>query len=203
VQVHPQKTPLGADVDFRDLAERFVISGGDIRNAVLLAAQMAAAEEGPDETKRILYKHFVRAAETVRAARQVMRQNAVDTPALEPWREIVEATDARLRGLDDEVNACRTEMGLLTDAQAALGRRLDEATEHLAGLRGALEGERAERAALARQGQQERDAALAAMAERLERRLAGATLIPLPRWAAAGLLALALALLAAGGRFLW
>ncbi len=35
VQLHPTRTPLAADVDFRVLAERYEVSGGDIRNAVL------------------------------------------------------------------------------------------------------------------------------------------------------------------------
>src|SRR5688500_19250746 len=30
VQIHPAKTPLAADVDFRALAERYAVSGGDI-----------------------------------------------------------------------------------------------------------------------------------------------------------------------------
>ena len=43
VQVHPSRTPLADDVDFRALAERYEVSGGDIRNAVLKAALAAAA----------------------------------------------------------------------------------------------------------------------------------------------------------------
>jgi SpoVK/Ycf46/Vps4 family AAA+-type ATPase len=38
VQLHPVRTPLADDVDFGDLAERYEVSGGDIRNAVLKAA---------------------------------------------------------------------------------------------------------------------------------------------------------------------
>ena len=38
VQVHPSRTPLADDVDFRALAEQYDVSGGDIRNAVLKAA---------------------------------------------------------------------------------------------------------------------------------------------------------------------
>src|SRR3954462_13175431 len=44
VQVHPSRTPLADDADFRSLAERYAVSGGDIRNAVLKAALAAAAE---------------------------------------------------------------------------------------------------------------------------------------------------------------
>ena len=45
-QLHPTKTPLTEDVNFHLLAERFELSGGDIKNAVLKAAQMAAASGG-------------------------------------------------------------------------------------------------------------------------------------------------------------
>src|SRR5256885_12829363 len=38
VQIHPSRTPLARDVDFRALAERHAISGGDIKNAALKAA---------------------------------------------------------------------------------------------------------------------------------------------------------------------
>src|SRR5207245_7758899 len=44
VQIHPSRTPLARDVDFHALAERFAISGGDIKNAVLKAAAAAAGE---------------------------------------------------------------------------------------------------------------------------------------------------------------
>src|SRR4051812_38073737 len=53
VQVHPSRTPLADDVDFGDLARRYDVSGGDIRNAVLKAALTAAARPGPDSAKRI------------------------------------------------------------------------------------------------------------------------------------------------------
>src|SRR5262245_21105847 len=57
VQLHPERTPLAADVDFDALA-RHEVSGGDIRNAVLKAALVAAAEHGPDSAKRIHQRHF-------------------------------------------------------------------------------------------------------------------------------------------------
>src|SRR5690606_35200320 len=37
VQVHPTLTPLADDVDFKALGDRYEVSGGDIRNAVLKA----------------------------------------------------------------------------------------------------------------------------------------------------------------------
>jgi SpoVK/Ycf46/Vps4 family AAA+-type ATPase len=78
VQLHPRKTPLADDVDFAALAERFEASGGDIKNAVLKAAQLAIAEPGPDGRKRIGQKHFVAAIEDVLAARKVMDQSVFD-----------------------------------------------------------------------------------------------------------------------------
>jgi len=75
LQIHPTKTPLAADVDFRQLAERYVVSGGDIKNAVLKAAASAAAEPGPDFGKKIAQRHFEAAVEEVIAARSVMKQS--------------------------------------------------------------------------------------------------------------------------------
>ena len=58
VQMHPTLTPLGSDVDFRALAERYPASGGDIRNAVLKAALAAATEPGPHGAKQIHQRHL-------------------------------------------------------------------------------------------------------------------------------------------------
>src|SRR5687767_9763657 len=75
VQMHPTRTPLGADVDFRALAERYEVSGGDIRNAVLKAALAAAAEPGPDSAKRIHQHHLEAGIGDVVAAGRVMQQS--------------------------------------------------------------------------------------------------------------------------------
>jgi SpoVK/Ycf46/Vps4 family AAA+-type ATPase len=75
LQVHPKKTPLAADVDFRQLAERYVVSGGDIKNAVLKAAVAAAAEPGVDVGKKIAQRHFEAALEEVIAAHKIMQQS--------------------------------------------------------------------------------------------------------------------------------
>ena len=75
LQIHPKKTPLDADVDFRRLAERYEVSGGDIKNAVIKAAAAAAAESGPDLGKRICQRHFESATENVLAAKAVMQQS--------------------------------------------------------------------------------------------------------------------------------
>ena len=75
LQIHPKKTPLAPDVDFRRLAERYEMSGGDIKNAVIKAAASAAAESGPDLGKRISQKHFQCAAEDVISAKTIMKQS--------------------------------------------------------------------------------------------------------------------------------
>jgi SpoVK/Ycf46/Vps4 family AAA+-type ATPase len=81
VQVHPSRTPLGDDVDFRALAERYDVSGGDIRNAVLKAALAAAGEPGSDMHKAIHQRHFEEGMREVLAAKKVMKQSLLDAPA--------------------------------------------------------------------------------------------------------------------------
>jgi SpoVK/Ycf46/Vps4 family AAA+-type ATPase len=75
VQIHPTKTPLAADVNFRELAERYEVSGGDIKNAVLKAATMAAAEPGLDVGKKINQAQLLRAIEEVTQGKSVMQQS--------------------------------------------------------------------------------------------------------------------------------
>lgn len=75
LQIHPEKTPLAPDVDFARLAERFTLSGGDIKNAVIKAAAAAAAEPGPDVGKQLWQRHFERGAEEVLAGKAVMKQS--------------------------------------------------------------------------------------------------------------------------------
>jgi SpoVK/Ycf46/Vps4 family AAA+-type ATPase len=81
VQLHPGRTPLADDVDFRALAQRYAVSGGDIRNAVLKAALAAAAEPGPDSAKRIHQRHFEVSIEEVIAGKRVMRQSLFELDA--------------------------------------------------------------------------------------------------------------------------
>ena len=75
LQIHPEKTPLASDVDFRRLAEQYALSGGDIKNAVIKAASAAAAEPGPNIAKRIYQRHFESAAQEVIAAKAIMQQS--------------------------------------------------------------------------------------------------------------------------------
>ncbi len=141
VQVHPQKTPLGTDVDFAELAELYPASGGDIRNAVLKAAQLAAAEEGPDQTKRLLHRHFQQAMEEVLAASGVMAQNAINNRSTMPWPEDPQVA-GRMATLEADLQTCRNELEMLNVDQvglqhtlekelAAVQPRLDELAEKL------------------------------------------------------------------------
>ena len=77
-QIDAERTPLARDVDFKALAARYERSGGDIKNAVLKAALMAADERVPDHSKRIRQEHFERAMEEVIAARRVLDQSSID-----------------------------------------------------------------------------------------------------------------------------
>src|SRR5215471_11321595 len=94
VQLHPSRTPLAADVDFRVLAHRYEVSGGDIRNAVLKAALAAAAEPVPDSSKRIHQHHFEASMEEVIAAKRVMRQSLFvdETPGMPEANLVVGTT---------------------------------------------------------------------------------------------------------------
>ena len=102
VQIHPRKTPIASDVNFPLLAERFPMSGGDIKNAVLKAAAAAAGESGADTDKAIAQRHFERAADDVMAAKSVMRQSLFDDRALQlkdPFVEALQLAEARWRAL--------------------------------------------------------------------------------------------------------
>lgn len=98
VQLHPTRTPLADDVNFGALAERYAVAGGDIKNAVLKAAALAAVEPGPDVGKRIHQHHFEQAMHDVIAAKSVMRQSLLSEPPREdPFVQALEATEARWR----------------------------------------------------------------------------------------------------------
>jgi SpoVK/Ycf46/Vps4 family AAA+-type ATPase len=100
VQLHARKTPLAADVDFRELAERYPRSGGDIKNAVLKAAQIATVEPGPDAGKRIHQRHFIQGMEEVIAGESVMSQSLFEEPRSAPGGvlEQLAETQEELRG---------------------------------------------------------------------------------------------------------
>lgn len=79
-QIHPRKTPLADDVDFPALARAFPRSGGDIKNAVLKAAELAAMEPRPDSEKKIHQRHFEQGMQEVIDAAAVMSQSLMPPP---------------------------------------------------------------------------------------------------------------------------
>ena len=81
VQLHPTLTPLADDVNFRELAEKYEVSGGDIRNAVLKAALAAAAEPGRDSSKALHQRHLDDGIRYVIAGKRVMQQSLFDATA--------------------------------------------------------------------------------------------------------------------------
>jgi hypothetical protein len=125
VQIHARKTPLAADVDFAALAERYPLTGGDIKNAVLKAAQMAIAEPGPDAEKRIAQRHFEGAVDDVLASRRVMDQSLFGESALAGMAGL-----AGSGGIDDEVSALATRLVEVEDTVTPLSetlRRMEKA----------------------------------------------------------------------------
>ena len=125
VQLHPQKTPLADDVDFRVLAERYPRSGGDIKNAVLKAAQIATTEPGPDAAKRIHQRHFVQGMEEVVAGTSVMAQSLFEENggAAPPAGFVEEMSDAQ--------EALRAELALIVERIDGLERKQTGALQKL------------------------------------------------------------------------
>ncbi len=117
VQLHARKTPLARDVDFRALAEAYPRSGGDIKNAVLKAAQIATVEPGPDSEKRIHQRHFIQGMAEVMAAENVMSQSLFDDPSAGPIGGVME----RLAEGQEEL---RGELGVLVERLDSLDQKL-------------------------------------------------------------------------------
>ena len=117
VQLHARKTPLAKDVDFRALAEAYPRSGGDIKNAVLKAAQIATVEPGPDSEKRIHQRHFIQGMAEVMAAENVMSQSLFDDPSAGPIGGVME----RLAEGQEEL---RGELGVLVERLDSLEQRV-------------------------------------------------------------------------------
>ena len=97
LQLHPTKTPIAEDVDFSQLAERWVASGGDIKNAVIKAAVAAAAEPGSDLGKRIEQRHFETAMAEVISARSIMQQSLFSDGRVEVSDPLLELQDVARR----------------------------------------------------------------------------------------------------------
>ncbi len=130
VQLHARKTPLAEDVDFRALAEAYPRSGGDIKNAVLKAAQIATLEPGPDATKRIHQRHFVQGMEEVIASQAVMAQSLFDDLGAAPVPGVLE----RMSEGQEEL---RAELGLIAERLDDLERRQTRALEKLGAVQSA------------------------------------------------------------------
>jgi SpoVK/Ycf46/Vps4 family AAA+-type ATPase len=124
VQLHARKTPLADDVNFRTLAEAYPRSGGDIKNAVLKAAQIATMEPGPDATKRIHQRHFAQGMEEVIASQAVMAQSLFEDPGAAPVPGLLE----RMSEGQEEL---RAELGLIAERLHDLERRQTRALEKL------------------------------------------------------------------------
>ena len=132
VQLHARKTPLARDVDFRALAEAYPRSGGDIKNAVLKAAQIATVEPGPDSEKRIHQRHFIQGMAEVMAAENVMSQSLFDDPSAGPIGGVME----RLAEGQEEL---RGELGVLVERLDSLDQKLRALTKDHSAARGELE----------------------------------------------------------------
>ena len=118
VQLHARKTPLSDDVDFAELARKYDVAGGDIKNAVLKAAQMASAEPIPDAQKQIHQRHFISGIEEVLKSKTVMEQSIVDG-------------DGSNRATMDSqtMSQISTAFGQLAQNQSAMGEDLRAVTE--------------------------------------------------------------------------
>jgi SpoVK/Ycf46/Vps4 family AAA+-type ATPase len=128
-QLHARKTPLGDDVDFRALADRYPASGGDIKNAVLKAAQAAISEPGDEEGKRIEQHHFVQGIEDVLRARRVMDQTLFGGggEALAPWAQALPAAHDELR---DDLSTLASRVVEVEDALVGIPASLRVLEEH-------------------------------------------------------------------------
>jgi SpoVK/Ycf46/Vps4 family AAA+-type ATPase len=130
VQLHARKTPLADDVDFTALAEAYPRSGGDIKNAVLKAAQIATVEPGPDAEKRIHQRHFIQGMQEVIAGDAVMSQSLFDHPR---------AGANGLETLSDSQEELRGELALLAERLDGLDRTLRKLAANESAAREALQ----------------------------------------------------------------
>jgi SpoVK/Ycf46/Vps4 family AAA+-type ATPase len=127
VQLHPRKTPLADDVDFRALAEAYPRSGGDIKNAVLKAAQIATTEPGPDAAKRIHHRHFVQGMEEVIAGTAVMAQSLFDEGGqAAPLAGVLEEMSEGQEALRAELALVSERLDKIDRRQAGALQKLDE-----------------------------------------------------------------------------
>jgi len=132
VQLHARKTPLANDVDFAALGEKYEVSGGDIKNAVLKAAQMATAEPGADADKKIHHRHFEMGMQDVISAKKVMDQTLF-TPGDGSH------AGAALAGLNSAWTELARNQENLQDEVRRLTERMGDSERHVAALPGIVE----------------------------------------------------------------
>jgi SpoVK/Ycf46/Vps4 family AAA+-type ATPase len=134
VQLHARKTPLADDVDFAVLARGYPATGGDIKNAVLKAAQIAVSGPGADEVKRIAQHHFEAAIRDVLASRRVMEQSLFAGPeGVDPWLAAAggggddegAAILQRLAAVEDEVTPLAETVRALEGAEPRLAEGME------------------------------------------------------------------------------
>ena len=92
-------------------------AGGDIKNAVLKAAQIATTEPGPDADKQIHQRHFVQGMEEVLAAEGVMAQSLFDVPG--PVGQASGVLEQMVEGQEQ----LRGELGLVAERLEGLERK--------------------------------------------------------------------------------
>jgi hypothetical protein len=112
-------------VNFRALAEAYPRSGGDIKNAVLKAAQSATTEPGPDADKRIHQRHFVQGMEEVIAGTSVMGQSLFENGGAP------EQLAGPLEEMSAAQEALRGELALVAERLDGLERRQRGAVQKL------------------------------------------------------------------------
>ena len=132
LQLHARKTPLADDVDFDALAEKYPVAGGDIKNAVLKAAQIATTEPGPDNEKKISQRHFLLAMDEVYAAKKVMEQTLFEEGD-------GSHSSAALAGLSGQWNQLSRSQESVEREVSALLERVGENERHIAALPGIIE----------------------------------------------------------------
>jgi SpoVK/Ycf46/Vps4 family AAA+-type ATPase len=133
VQIHPRKTPLAGDVDFRALADRYDVTGGDIKNAVVKAAQRAAGEPGPEVRRSIHQHHLETAIEEVIASKRVMEQSLFsdDTLLGDAAAGPLASMMGHQNALEENLSEMATRLVEVEDRSDAIAGALDELRDQL------------------------------------------------------------------------
>jgi hypothetical protein len=103
--IWPAETPLGRDINFRYLAAHFKLSGGNIKNAALAAAFLAAEDGGP-----VSMMHLLRAVE--REFQKMGKSVSAERLARE-LQEVEEESGDRVIGCEGTTKNPRSTKGIL------------------------------------------------------------------------------------------